>query len=492
MKIITPNLARNTLILSCLFLIIIFLINPHFIELTGVLETWIQYKGLTLYKDFFGLHFPLGRWVLFPFRFLFNWNFEVDPVLALIVGLLNLVVIYLFRKTFLTQLGTSVALIFFSIFFWFDGTGIIFDHEILIGLLLTILIYIYSKNFKKFNYKTVFGIGILISLIELTGQIVSLILGLLGLMFIFKIKSQKTELSKNLVWFFLGIALPFILISIFFYSKSALGEFLYYNTIYYTTYASFTKTPFWRLPLKELAAYYAPLLALIIIFLLDLITNINKRLFTLNFANPSLQLIGLGISTIPFILFSLFHPHHLSYALPVMALLAGLSVDKLKELSSKKRLIIYTYLLYVIIVFTTSILPWHLNRIIWPPSLKIANDTYPGDDMYTTVLWVKNNTPFNSKIMVLGDGMFYVRSDRLPASRPSRAIPYSWRPFDKIKPELLANPPDYWVIGDDFINRLKNDYYEYDMLDFVSQQLKQCYQQKLNNQGWHVWQRICK
>ncbi len=116
------------LYLTSSWLLLLFLLMPHYIEITGVLETWFPYKGLIPYKEFAAYHFPLGRWILLPLHLVSNWNLELDPFVGLAFGIGTLILIYKFGRRSLSPLGTSISLLFFSLFFWFAATGILFFH----------------------------------------------------------------------------------------------------------------------------------------------------------------------------------------------------------------------------------------------------------------------------------------------------------------------------------------------------------------------------
>src|SRR3972149_10209057 len=134
-----------TLAVANLILIILFIFIPHTVELTEVIDTWFPYKGLVMYKDFPITHTPLGRFLIVPLHLLSNWNLEVDPFLGLAIGILSLYVLYIFGKRFLSKRGTQISLIFFTIFYWYYATSIMYFHEMFIGLTLAIALFFYYK-----------------------------------------------------------------------------------------------------------------------------------------------------------------------------------------------------------------------------------------------------------------------------------------------------------------------------------------------------------
>jgi len=468
------------LLLPFTWIIAIFLFNPHYIELTGVLETWLPYKGLVYYKDFAAFHLPLGRLILLPIHILADWRTELDPFVALVFGLGTLKIIYDFGKEFLSKIATLLSLIFFAIFFWYAATGILFFHEILIGWLLALILWIYFKahSEKKISIQTSFILGILISTTELSGQIATFTLAVIYILvttFLLKSKNKSIKIIALNV----GVLAPIAITSAYFLLNNAFGEFFYYNVTYYLQYAGYDKN-FWTLPHLILLAFYAPLIA-------SLLISVILKKFKLTSRISQLSLLSL--SSIPFIVFSVYHPHHLNYAIPVLALNAGVAYDFAVKNKITRTLVSVTITI-ISFVFVYKIIPWHTSRIVLPPkSFKVANDTYPDDPMYQVIQWIKQNTNKNATLMVLGDSMIYLKSDRIPANRPAKGgIPYSWEPFDSVKQEISQKPPDYWIIGNTFTRRLREDYNKGYMVDFVEEQIEKCCSLVYEDDVWQIWQ----
>lgn len=475
-------MARLVLYLSLAWLIIIFIFLPHYIELTGVLETWFPAQGLVYYKDFAAYHFPLGRLILLPIHLISNWNLELDPWMGLFTGLGTLYVIYIFGRRFLSTTGTIVALIFFSIFFWYGATGILFFHEILIGFSLALIIYLLFKfhTEKKTDNRLLFSLGLLIALTELSGQIATITLGIIFILIIYGIIEKGVKKPQVSIGILLaGIALPFLLFSLYFLSKDAWWEFYHYNITYYLLYSGYKKDSLLSLPFTELFAFYMPLLVLLLITLLRKAQKIDYQ---------TVYILLLSASTIPFIIFSIYHPHHLNYALPILAITAGIAYDK----SKNHKPIFLGGMAIFLLISITSLLPWHIERMKSPPNFRIANDLYPDsiDPMKDAAGWINYNTPKNTKVMVMGDALFYFRSDRLPASRPSKSIPWGWEP-EIIKDEIQTKRPDYWIVDTNFTQKLIDVYRRPDMVDFLNSELNGCYIKKDSFDSWQIWEKKC-
>ncbi len=193
----------------------------------------------------------------------------------------------------------------------------------------------------------------------------------------------------------------------------------------------------------------------------------------------------------PLILFGIYHPHHLLFALPVMALTAGFVYDLLKGNQKRAVLIGCFAILVFSFIYLKDLLPRLKRNFVFGPNFTITNDTVPGDGMFEAIEWMKVNSSPADKIMVVGDPLFYVRSNRLPASRPSEGIPHNWQPFDQIKAELEATPPKFWVVDDGLITRMIKDFKTPYMVDYLNETLNKCYKSQGKFGGTQVWQRIC-
>lgn len=472
---------KIALITAILFLSSLFLFIPHTIELTGVLETWFPYKGLALYKDIAMFHFPLGRFILIPLHLLSNWNLELDPFVGLGIAIANLMLIYHFGKKYLSKTATSIALIFFAIFFWFFATAILYFHEMLIGLLLTasiILLFQLNKD-KSISTKKAFSFGLLLSLAEFSGQIATPTVFVGVLLAFYILIKRRTKVLKNSLILVAGFILPFAILSLYFLGKDALWEFIYWNTLYYFTYSA-SASPFAELPIREILAFYLPLLLLLVLLFCKLATREK-----ISFQTAAIVLL-VG-SSIPFIIHSVFHPHHLNYPLGILAISAGYSFDGLRIIKNGKAILIIASAFFMFLGVST-IMPWYAQRLS-PPSLKIVNDVYPGDPMYDAVVWIKQNTSENDRLMVVGDPLFYMRADRVPSSRPAKSIPYSWEPLEQVSSEIRATPPNYWVVDNNAIKRLTQVNLKQNMVDFVNEELKSRYSKRITFKNWEIWER---
>lgn len=472
------NLAKIGLSISSLFLVLAFVFIPHTIELSATLDTWFPYKGLTIYKDFNSFHFPLGRFILFPVHLLSNWNLEIDPFIGLGIGVGNLLAIYFFGRKHLFNLATGCALLFFAIFYWYFATAVLYFHEMLVGLLLTFSLTILYQTVKEERVSStkIFLLGLVLSLAESSGQIATPTVLVEVIIISYLLIREKQNLAKKFILLFTGLALPFLLLSLYFLGKGAFFEFIYWNSIFYFTYST-AASSLSELPQKELLAFYLPLVALLFTIAYKLKTKAKVT-------STLLTTTVLTISTLPFVLYSNFHPHHLNYPLGILAVATGVSVNSLIELKNRKKNI---YIFVVVFVFlgSSTFLPWYIEKLS-PPSLRITNDVYPGDSMYDAIGWVKQNTKSDERLMVVGDPLFYMRADRLPASRPIKSTIISWEPIEKIGKEIRSTPADYWIVDTKTIDSLLKIYSKQDMVDFIKSELKS-YKKAASFGSWEIW-----
>ena len=481
-----PKLFKNHLLLVLLFCVIwlvgFYIVLPHYIELTGVLETWFLHKGLVYYKDYPAFHFPLGRLILYPIHLITSWNLEYDPVLALVTGLTNLYLIYRIAIKHLSSWGTSIALVIFATFYWHSATGILFFHEQLIGLLLTFILYILYRSESKISKGSLLLIGVLASCTILSGQISALTLSVL-LLYIF---SKIVKKANSVGMLSIGLVIPWILISVYFLYLGGLYEFYLWNVPYYLLYAGYDKTGFFSLPLEELFVLYLP------VVFFGIMWTFRKSGFPIF----SFLIFVLAISTIPFIFFSVYHPHHINYALPILALASGYTVTIAQKLWNVKFVVFLSVLVFGYMIWGqyTKIVPWHIERIKIPISWRIANDLYPDtkDPMLNAVDWIKQNTEKSEKIMVFGDALFYLRTDRMPSSRVSKGAPYSWNPISVVTQEISSQRPEYWIVSENSLDRMINYYSRQDIYDFVHKELDACFIKIVEFEEWKIWKKKCE
>ncbi len=369
--------SKLILLIPPLWIVFWFIFNKHFVELGTYMESWFPYKGLIFYKDFPSFHFPLGRLPLTIVHFFTNGSPEYGSYMALFFGLLTLYPLYLFSRKFLSKAATFISLLFFALFYWIAQGAISYTYETLISFFLAITLYLFFNlvDHPTLKLKKLLIFGLIVSLCELSGQLVTItlasVLGLLIYSYLKKYKAQK--LLSPFFYLLTGLALPFFALSLYFIFNDAFIDFISSNTLPYITYTESAQRTFWGLPFKELLAYYIPLLTLIALWGFKVI---KKEKLTYSFL-----FIVIGLSTIPFIFFGIYHPHHLLYALPAVSLIAGYVYD-LSRLNNKGRFIFLVGALVFIGIYFRELFPRLTKNLSFPPNFSITNDTRPGDGMY--------------------------------------------------------------------------------------------------------------
>lgn len=473
------------IIIPIFWLIFWFIFSKHFVEVGTFMGSWFAFKGLVFYKDFPSFHFPLGRVPLIIADYFSNASLGSGSYLALFFGLLTLYPLYLIGRKFLSKTANFITLSFFALFYWIAQSAISYTYETVITFFLsiTLLLFFNLNDDFSLNPKRWLIFGLAAGLLELSGQLVTITLATIIVLQISRFKGRYNikKLLKPIGFFLLGAIIPFVTVTSYFIFKNAFWDFITSNSLPYLSYKDSSQIDFWALPFNELLAFYTPLLALILIQSLG--TSKFKKL-------PPFSLSLIGLSTIPFIFFGIYHPHHLLFALPVMSAAAGLAWDLAK--SAKNGLLIISFAILIFsLIYLKDLLPRLKRNLTFPPNFSITNDTKPGDGMYEAIEWIKEDSSPSDKIMVVGDPLFYVHSGLLPASRPSEGIPHNWEPFEKTKKEIEATPAKYWIVDDSLINRMVKDFKKGFMVDYVYETLNKCYKSQGKFGGTEVWLRVC-
>lgn len=443
-----------------------------------------------MYKDFLNFYFPLSTFFIVPFMKIFNWNLRVEPFISLLIALSTLVILFRIAQKHLKCWGALVSLSYFSLLFYFFTTAVQYTVEAMIGLIIALLLYRMLPYFKSqvgLNRLNLFFDGFLLALAALFDQVTGLLLGAIYFCLVYLIWKKGQKKGKISKAFILtsGLIFPFIIFSIYFWQLNALPDFLDNNILYYLNYVSLanSNTHSSLLPWNEIFIFYTPLLSSI-----PLIFNIKKEKPIFYF------LIIAAIATIPTIVFSVFHPHHFLYALPLLALLGGLATDS--AISSKIRPVKIIFIA-ILIIFAQQIslrtLPWYYQKAQNSKGLVLANDLTPEDSMYQPVSWVKENTLENTTLLVAGDTLFYLKSERLPSNKYFTLLPWHYKPLEKTSPVIKSKRPDFWVIAPSYLKRLKSPegWNSPDIAEFIEEELKQCYVKIKTFPDWEIWQKTC-
>jgi hypothetical protein len=477
-----------TLFISYFWLTYFFLYKDHFIELSDTIDSWLIYKGFIIYKDYETFHFPLGRLILQPIHIISSWNFAFDPLLGLALGIASLFLIYLIMKNEKNKFATSMALVFFSLYYWFTATGIEYYHEQLSCFLILLAIYFFLKllTHKQLitNNLFLFCFGLTISMAEMAGQISSISLVLLVLLFfIYFLKNKQAKSFLLLISFFVGLLGPFVYIGLYFIAKHAFDSFFFSNFTYYlSSYSNYEHLKIALLP-HSIRFFYLPFIALFIKIIIDLIGK-HKPL------NQSIILFVLSISTIPFAVFGVFHPHHLTYALPILSITAGYACLTIQETNLIHKIIYRSLATLIIFLLFLTVFPWYQTSLNKKVNFSIKNDLLidKNNSMFQSVHWIIDNTSPNTKILVVGDPLFYIKSNRLPSIKSANGMEFSWRDYPKVESQISSLDSQYIIVADTYIKRLINNYSEVQKsINYMYQVLEDQYVPQANYNEWHIW-----
>lgn len=468
--------------LCVVFVGLIFIFSPHYISSGLVLEAWAIDQNITLYKEIASFHLPLGRFVLLFLNTLTNWNLSLTPFLGLFTAIINLYLIQDFSKKYLSKISSVIALLFFTAFYWYVGTGVMFYHEQLIGLFLTISIITVYKDYytKRFTLKSAFIVGLFLSLAGLAGQVSGITVATIFLIYLLLLMFHKLKISF-FIYYFLGVSIPIAIVSLYFISRHAFFDLIYWNFLYYSDYAKMTGSIL-GIPRLDLLVFFSPFL--VITFGIFLASKEHRKRGLL------VTYLILVLSTIPFIVFSVFHPHHYSYALPIMAIVLGLSLTSIEK-SNEGRKLPKLFLLAFGFYFIFQIMNWHITHYSLTLDFRIRNDFQKNSSDIEVVNWLIANSDNNTKIFVIGNPLVYVKTNLPPSSRPAHSMPFSWVPFDEIKKEVLISLPKYLITDTNFVVRFARDYNQKEMSDFINDLITKCFKKVYEVDTWQVYEKNC-
>lgn len=469
---------KLTFIISLTLLFHLFLSLPHLIWHPGYLYSWFISKNLVIYRDFIHYHLPLATYLIFPFYLAFNWNPEVGPVFSLITASLTLYLLYKISSKYRSQTA-STSLLIFPFLFYYSTTAVQYTMEAVAGLLILLLIYrlFYLNSNPKWYHLTN---GFLISLTFLTDQITAPTLFFLTLTDLYLIFNATNYQSQYLKQLLIGLIMPITILGLLSISQHGLSDLIYQNVTYYLTYLKLANSKSQTiLPWRDILFFYS-----IPLFSFHLL--LTKKMTT----KQILLFLGI-IASVPTIVFSVFHPHHFLYIIPFIIVYSIITIDLTIKQKNKFTTFCLTILLFLIFYhLSQTIIPWNLSRINFKPK-GVVNIISEGDSAYGAVDWIKKYTPPNSTLLVVGDSLVYKYSNRLPSSKIHGFTPWSLKPLEKNKQEIIKNKPDYWLIFYDYQNRLfeKDKWNSPEIVNFINDLITKDYLLVEKTDAWEMWQK---
>lgn len=479
------SIRLTVLLIAILWQLLVFIKLPHLTWIPGFLNTWLYQQGLIPYKDFVDPHFPLSYLMMYPWLLLTNWHWETDPILALVIAILTLITIYYFGQRMLKTSGLIVALIFFSIYYWYFSTWVQISQEAIQGLMiLPLLFFLLRSASRLISLKAAFFFGVGVAVLELTGQIVTptaAIMLIILVALVVKQVGRSKKLTKYLLSLAAGLLLPVTVVSSYFAFRGALGDFFFWNISYYLTYAKLSQVNPGIPPWSDILIFSSSLVVLALALISKQLPQSRRSSIWIVFL--------LGLVSLPAITLAIFHPHHFLFALPIMALAVGLATQIAWEIP-KLKLIGLLMLGLILWQAGSIVLPNLTSRFItgWQPRVLTA-----GQDLnqQQAIDWLVTHPSKHSRILVVGDPLFYFRSNRLPANSRFTVLPWHYLPLGESKKVIDQQPPTFWVIDKNYLQRLVTGWKTPQIAEFIEDELSRCYQQVFSNLEWLVWERRC-
>lgn len=435
-------------LLAVFWELFIFIRLPKQAFIQGLLESWFVSQGLVFYKDFAGQYFPFLRLLMVPLHEIFGLNQYTTIILAPITSITILFLLFLASNKWLSGWFKLIPIIFFSIWHTFLSNNHFVAASFLGASVLVSMILWLSWWDKPTLFKS-FLIGLFTSFSVFTLQIV-LPFGILlnaSLLLKFRVVKPKEGLS-HLFLSICGFLIPTLIIILWFLDKDALYD-LYIQTIKY----HFTNYPYSNLGRGvENILIYLSIHLPIILFFITAWKNVKKSAIFLTYL--SLPLV---------FWFAIFHPLRFEISLPAFALIFGLAIqDLFQNRSSKIRkvglvLLFLILLINIFTIFKYKLINYRERLFETKYSHEIISEVYSDDPMYDAIGWMKLNSNPSDRIFVLGDALFYVKSERLLANRRAVASEaFVFTPFEQFKTELESSWPSYWVVDERLWKRFDN------------------------------------
>lgn len=468
--------------LGIIWQLVLFIRLPISIWDPGITMAWFTSKGLAFYKDFAGGNYlPLPKLLLIPLTGMFGWDLSLTIYLGLFQALITLYVVYKISLKHISEKAAMVAVLYYSIWFGFVLRQNTYDSSLLIGLLILLMFYVFEKWLSSNNRKHAVLLGFIASIAFFSQQmsIVPISAILIG-MAIFYFKRQKNisrvvyEVIAPFVAGFLPVGLGIIYYMV---SKGSLYEFFDQTFLYYvqSRYAGSRSNSWIPRDAKILTFMSIPFVSLLVLLIARFKKTISQLLKNDRETWLLTVLTCVLLFTTASFFFAIIHPRRFLMLLPLMCYVAGLVFDRGSKLKSIPKKILVLLLSLFVIYSTTAIFPWYFNSIKKGRKYDICNISQPGDYVNSAVKWVRENTPEDSRIHVLGPMILYYEAQRLPANnRTYSAQPQTYEPFEETKRLFLNQPADYWLVDERQFKRFKEIDFEHQSI-FIRQLLDEKY-----------------
>lgn len=420
----------------------------------ALLEAWYTYNGLIFYKDFTNQYFPFLHMLMVPYHILFGFTQTPTIILAPVNSLIVLALLSIVSYRWLSGWYRILPVVFFL--FW--DPILSENHYSTLGFLEFVnfsVFILWRIWFKRPSNLVAFMIGLGLSASFFSMHITVVYVFVIFLSILIKVLLERRNIW-SLAYPLVGFLIPAIFILTWILNKGAWQSFYYWNVAYYFSgYYPYAGMGRGFVNTTLFVAVFSPLLFLMRLLYLNItIKTFNmKKIFgdknVLELVFMILVLFSLPIT----IWFAIFHPIRFQLAIPIFAFTLGFGIQSLNKLEKKISLtttvIIILILATNIVSFFAYMLPKYRSGWNYSQKYNILSKVYPHDPMYTTIQWIRNNTPTDSKLFVLADPLFYIETNRLPANpRGTMSQPFVFQPLEAFAEEIRVKPPDYWVIDE--------------------------------------------
>ncbi len=422
-------------IISIFWQVFTFLAFPKQAFVQALLESWYVSKGLIFQKDSPATYLPFLRMIMIPYHQIVGFSQLSTILLAPISSFFVLYCLFVVSNRWLTGKRRYLPILFYSI--WSSSVGQnLFAFTAFEGVVLLLgwIFWIeWLKNPKKI---LAFMSGLFIGMGLFAAQMNLFFALIVWLSLFFNKKPLRAKVISALA-FGLGISIPGIISFIWVASQGGLSELINWTIIYYLKgyypFSNLGKDPY---VVILFFAVHSPL----VIYLLSS-TQLKKKAF-----------ISLAAFSLPLVFwFAVFHPQRFAISLPIYSLLLGMGAESLKTNTPKKLILSKIIIIFVVLLNILAIavyfVPRYYRYIIKPQPNMVTSALNPADPMAKAVEWIKKQTPETSKILVMGDALFYFEAQRLPAN-PRAALasePFTYLPFEEFVNSIKTKVPDYWV-----------------------------------------------
>lgn len=440
----------------------------------GLLESWFLSKGLVMYRDFTNQYFPLLFMLLVPFHKIFGFSQMPTVYLAPVTSIFTLCVLAYFSYKYIKGWVKVIPPLFFA--FW---DPILLENHFttaafhsIVNLLIFVSWYVWYDKPTRFK---VVVLGFLLSISLLSMQIVILYVLVVICAVLYRTLTDKKNLGINHFLLFLtGFFIPCLFILLWLKLTGAWSGFWYWNVSYYFsgTYPFLSMGKSSR-DFRMFIGIFSPLIISLFICIENLFKYFQGRF---NNIKSRIQIKDFWVFLISLILpatflFAVFHPSRFYMAMSQTAFVFGISLSSIKERSNTKRYYLLTLLGLIIFLntftFIKDLIPIYERYFNYPRKYQMLDKIVENDPIYPAINWIKGNTPENSKLFVTESSLFYFASQRFPSSsRATMSLPMLFRPLSSFREEIIAKPPDYWVIDERNWTRFINFGYK-DVSDYI-------------------------